>query len=66
MPLERWDTVPAPTLVMDGGASPDRQRNAVLALVDVLPNAQHRTLEGQEHGPDTEVLAAALEEFFIG
>lgn len=65
-PLERWASVSVPTLVLDGGASPDWQRNAVLALVDVLPDARHRTSEGQDHGPDTEVLAPALEEFFIG
>jgi hypothetical protein len=64
--LERWASVAVPTLVMNGGASPDWQRNAVLALVDVLPDARHRILEGQDHGPDTEVLATALEEFFMG
>jgi hypothetical protein len=52
--------------VMNGGASPDWQRNAVLALVDVLPDARHRILEGQDHGPDTEVLPTTLEDFFIG
>jgi pimeloyl-ACP methyl ester carboxylesterase len=65
-PLERWASVAVPTLVMDGGASPDWQRRAVLALVDVLPDARHRTLDGQDHGPDPEVLAPALEEFFTG
>ena len=63
-PLERWASVAVPALVMDGGASPDWQRHAVLALVDVLPDDRHRTSEGQDHGPDTEVLAPALEEFF--
>jgi pimeloyl-ACP methyl ester carboxylesterase len=65
-PLGRWTSVGVPTLVMNGGASRDWQRHAVLALVNVLPDARHRTLEGQDHGPDTEVLATALEEFFIG
>jgi pimeloyl-ACP methyl ester carboxylesterase len=64
--LERWAPVAVPTLVMNGGASPDWQRNAVLALVDVLPDARHRILEGQDHGPDTGVLATTLEDFFIG
>jgi pimeloyl-ACP methyl ester carboxylesterase len=63
-PLERWASVTIPTLVMDGGASPDWQHNAVGALVDVLPNVRHRTLEGQGHGPADEVLAPALIEFF--
>jgi hypothetical protein len=56
----------APTLVMDGGVSPDWQRHAVRALVDVLPDARLRTLEGQDHGPDSEVLAPVLVEFFLG
>lgn len=65
-PLERWASVTVPTLVMDGGASPDWQRNAARALVDVLPNVEHRTLEGQDHGPAPEILAPALIEFFVG
>jgi pimeloyl-ACP methyl ester carboxylesterase len=64
-PLRRWAFVGVPTLVMDGGASPDWQRHAVRALVDVLPDARQRTLEGQNHGPDPEVLAPALVEFFL-
>jgi len=63
-PLRRWASVEAPSLVMDGGASPGWQRNAVQALVAVLPGARLRTLEGQGHGPDSEVLAPALEAFF--
>jgi pimeloyl-ACP methyl ester carboxylesterase len=63
-PLQRWESVTIPTLVMDGGASPDWQRNAVRALVDVLPDVRHRTLEGQGHGPADELLAPALIEFF--
>lgn len=63
-PLQRWTSVTIPTLVMDGGASPDWQRNSVRALVDVLPNVRHRTLEGQDHGPAEEVLAPVLIEFF--
>ena len=58
-------SVAAPTLVMDGGARPDWQRNAVLALENVLPNARHRTSEGQDHVPDM-APASALEEFSIG
>jgi pimeloyl-ACP methyl ester carboxylesterase len=65
-PLRRWASVAVPTLVMDGGASPDWQRHAVRALVNVLPDARHRTLEGQDHGPASEVLAPALVEFFLG
>jgi pimeloyl-ACP methyl ester carboxylesterase len=65
-PLGRWASVTIPTLVMDGGDSPDWQRHAVRALADVLPGAHHRTLEGQDHGPASEVLAPVLVEFFLG
>ena len=63
-PLRRWASVGVPTLVVDGGASPGWIRNAALALTEVLPDAQRRTLEGQDHGPDSKLLAPALEAFF--
>ena len=65
-PLRRWASIAIPTLVMDGGASPTWQRNAVQALVDVLPNAWRRTFEGYAHGVPVEVLMPVLEEFFAG
>ena len=49
-PLRRWASVKAPTLVMDGGASPGWQRNAVRTLVAVLPGARRRTLEARGTG----------------
>jgi pimeloyl-ACP methyl ester carboxylesterase len=64
--LRRWASVGVPTLVMDGGASPDWIRNAAMALTEVLPDAQRRTLEGQDHGPDSKLLAPELEAFFAG
>jgi pimeloyl-ACP methyl ester carboxylesterase len=63
LPVERWASVTMPTLVIDGGASPEWARNAVRALADVLPHARRRTLEGQTHGADPEVLAPVLEGF---
>jgi pimeloyl-ACP methyl ester carboxylesterase len=63
---KQWASVTIPTLVMDGGASEAWARNAVQALVDVLPNAQRRTLEGQTHNVDPTVLAPVLVEFFKG
>lgn len=47
-----------------GGDSPPHQKNAVEALVRVLPDAESRTLEGQTHDVAPEVLAAVLEDFF--
>ena len=63
-PLQRWAEVTVPTLVMDGGASPAWARNAVLALVDVLPDARHQTLADQTHQVAPEVLAPVLAEYF--
>jgi pimeloyl-ACP methyl ester carboxylesterase len=64
LPTDRWASVTIPTLVVDGDASPPWARNAVEALVDVLPDARRRTLEGQTHQVDPEVLAPKLEQFF--
>lgn len=64
LPADRWSTVTVPTLVIDGGASPEWARNAVAALVDRLPDAERRTLEGQTHQYDPELLAPVLHEFF--
>jgi pimeloyl-ACP methyl ester carboxylesterase len=61
---DRWSTVTNPALVIDGGASPPSLRNAVRALVDVLPNAKRLTLEEQTHEVDPAVLTPVLVEFF--
>jgi pimeloyl-ACP methyl ester carboxylesterase len=63
-PLRRWASVTVTTLLMDGGASPEWQRKGVRALANVLPDVRHRTLGGQDHAPDSKVLALALDEFF--
>lgn len=63
LPAERWSSVTIPVLVLDGGASPEWQREAAQALAEVLPNAEHRTLEGQTHGADPTILAPVLREF---
>ena len=64
LPSDRWSTVTIPTLVIDGGASPDWARNAVQGLVDVLPNARRLTMDGQTHEVDPTLLAPILTEFF--
>jgi pimeloyl-ACP methyl ester carboxylesterase len=66
LPADRWTTATAPTLVMDGSASPAWIRNSAQALAGLLPNAQHRTLEGQTHVAAPEVLAPEIERFFLG
>jgi pimeloyl-ACP methyl ester carboxylesterase len=61
--LDRWSSITAPALVMDGGESPAWMHTGVRALAEILPNATHWTLEGQTHAADPKVLAAAMEDF---
>jgi pimeloyl-ACP methyl ester carboxylesterase len=63
---EQWVPVSMPTLVMDGGASPQWIRNSAWALAEILPDAEHQTLEGQLHNAAPEALAPAIERFFLG
>ena|SRR5215216_1031341 len=64
VPTERVASVTVPTLAIDGENSPASLRHAAQAVADALPNAQHRTLEGQTHDVDPDALAPVLEEFF--
>jgi len=64
LPIQKWASVTVPTLVMDGGASAAVFHSAAQALTDILPNAQRRTLTGQDHAVDPQILAPLLEEFF--
>src|SRR6266516_1541064 len=66
LPTERVASGAVPTLVIDGGASPGWMRNGAQAVAEALPNAQHRTLEGQTHNVAPDALAPVLEEFFVG
>ena len=61
---EHWAAARLPTLVMDGGASPQWIRSSARALAGVLPNAQHKTLEGQAHNAAPDAVASELERFF--
>jgi len=64
LPADRWSAVKQPTLVMDGGKSPEWMRNAQRALAHVVPGAKTQTLEGQTHMVKAEILAPAIVEFF--
>ena len=66
VPIERAAQVLVPTLVMNGGASYPFMYETARTLSQVMPHAQLRTLEGQDHGPVDDVLAAVLQEFFLG
>jgi pimeloyl-ACP methyl ester carboxylesterase len=64
LPADRWSSVKMPTIVMDGGRSPVWMRNAQRALAQVIPGAAARTLEGQTHMVNANVLGPAIVEFF--
>jgi pimeloyl-ACP methyl ester carboxylesterase len=64
VPTERAARVTVPALIMDGGASYPFMHITATALAKAIPNAQHRTLEGQTHEVAAEALAPALVEFF--
>ncbi len=64
LPRERWSNVSVPTLVMAGGKSPGWMRTAMRSLAEVLPTAEHRTLQGQTHIVKPKALAPALSDFF--
>lgn len=65
-PLRKWASVTVPTLVIDGGASPAFMHHGAQEIANVLPHAQRRTLEGQDHGPADDLLVPVLQEFFLG
>lgn len=66
VPTERAARVTVPTLVMNGAESFPFMHVTAKALVNAIPNAQHRTLEGQTHEVDSQALAPELIEFFKG
>lgn len=57
-------SITTPTLVISGGNSQARLHDAAQTIVDALPNARHRSLEGQTHDIVPAVLTPVLEEFF--
>jgi pimeloyl-ACP methyl ester carboxylesterase len=62
-----WLRLTIPTLLMDGGKSPDHLRRPVKLLAEAIPGARTRTLERQNHGAvmmAPKAVAAAVAEFF--
>ncbi|MEU0564724.1 alpha/beta fold hydrolase [Nonomuraea sp. NPDC005983] len=64
IPAGTWSSVKVPTLAVSGGKSPAWMRNGVRSLAEVLPDAEHHTLEGQTHIVKPEALVPVLEAFF--
>ncbi len=63
VPTARLASVKAPALVMNGGKTDPRLRDAALRLAAAVPGAQHRELAGQSHNVKAAVLAPAIVEF---
>jgi pimeloyl-ACP methyl ester carboxylesterase len=49
LPVGRWSSTQAPTLVLVGGKSEAFFHTGAQALVRILPNAQYRSLPGRNH-----------------
>jgi pimeloyl-ACP methyl ester carboxylesterase len=64
VPTERAAGLAVPALILDSGASYPFMHTTAVALAKAIPNAQHRTLEGQTHEVSPQVLALVLVEFF--
>ena len=64
LPAGKWTSTTMPTLVITGGESEAFFHSGAKALVNLLPNAQHRVLAGQNHAVSPAALAPVLVEFF--
>jgi pimeloyl-ACP methyl ester carboxylesterase len=62
----RFAGIAMPVLVVNGAKSPAWVRTAAAQLAEVLPDARHRTLDGQAHYVKPDALAPVLTEFFGG
>jgi len=66
LPAARWPGTKVKTLVIVGGKSPAFFHNGTSMLADLLPNAEHRVLDGQTHMVKAKVLAPVLIDNFAG
>ncbi|MEU5366134.1 alpha/beta hydrolase [Streptomyces sp. NPDC005925] len=64
VPRETLAALTVPVLSLAGGASPAWMREAAAAVADAAAGGTYRTLEGQTHMVDPNVLAPVLAEFF--
>ncbi|WP_081239116.1 alpha/beta fold hydrolase [Streptomyces viridosporus] len=66
LPTEELSSVKVPVLVAHGGDADPWLHAGARAVADVVPDARHRTLEGQGIAVEPSVLAPVLREFFEG
>jgi pimeloyl-ACP methyl ester carboxylesterase len=61
----KWATITTPTLVADGGDTPQPYiRPAADALAALLPNARRHTVAGQDHAVAPDAIAPVLIDYF--
>ncbi|MDB5238592.1 MAG: alpha/beta hydrolase [Candidatus Kaiserbacteria bacterium] len=61
---QQFASITAPTLLVTGMSDP--MKEGARAAAGILPNAQHKVLEGQTHNVKPDVLAPVLRTFFKG
>jgi pimeloyl-ACP methyl ester carboxylesterase len=66
LPAARWPGTKIRTLVIVGGKSPAFFHKGTRTLAELLPNAEHRVLDGQTHMVNAKVLAPVLVDYFVG
>ncbi|HEY6593621.1 MAG TPA: alpha/beta hydrolase [Asanoa sp.] len=66
LPRDLAAKVTVPTLLLDGGDSPQLLRTAAKATAGAVSGAGYRTLEGQTHDVAPDALAPVLVAFFTG
>ena len=64
VPRELLASIGVPVLSIAGDASPAWMREAARAIAESVPRGTYRTLEGQTHMVEPDVLAPVLAEFF--
>ncbi|KUM67547.1 alpha/beta fold hydrolase [Streptomyces curacoi] len=66
VPRERLASITVPVLAVAGDASPSWMGEAARAIADAVPRGTYRSLEGQTHMVEPDVLGPVLAEFFGG
>jgi pimeloyl-ACP methyl ester carboxylesterase len=66
VPRERLASIQVPVLSVAGSVSPAWMREAARAVAEAAPDGTYRSLEGQTHMVEPEVLGPVLAEFFAG
>ena len=64
IPVERFDAITVPTLLVDGAASPAWAARAVDAIAASVSASVRLTVDGYDHQVPNEVIAPILAEFF--